>query len=162
MAHRSISSAPARVVWRSSCRIRMERGRRTGGLFFCSEGHDAFAGLEASIDHEAWHQPCVQGANVSERVPHLINRGSGLNLFSNRSHLSPPISKHDSFGIAVLPPRLTRRSPIGMQKGEQAPKSLKPGVIEDIALPSRDTAVQRVVDRQNALGGAKWNGSSRK
>jgi hypothetical protein len=49
-----------------------------------------------------------------------------------------------------------------MQKGEQELKSLKPGIIEDIALPSRVTAVQQVVDRQNALGGAKWIGSSRK
>jgi hypothetical protein len=55
------------------------------------ERHDALSRFKLRIDHKPGYEPGVQGADVSQGSPDVVNTRVGQEFFSNRSHdCSPP------------------------------------------------------------------------
>ena len=53
-----------------------------------AERHNPFSGFEPGIDHEAGHQPRVQGADVADRVPDFIRPGRAVRISSRMDAMS--------------------------------------------------------------------------
>lgn len=60
------------------------------------ESNDACTGLEARVENKARHETCVKCADVPDRVPYLIDGGTGQDFFLDRCHASLP------FGLALV------------------------------------------------------------
>ena len=53
------------------------------------ERYDACAWLQPGINHEARHEPLMEGANISNCRPGVFGASLGQNLFLDKSHNAP-------------------------------------------------------------------------